>query len=84
MKGKQPNDFQKGEGEAGKKCKQELQRVWVCKVVDFLFFETKEKMFKQKLTNFRCPVYIKKKKKYVGKRCSSCLVKLIVTLHVFS
>lgn len=38
MKGKQAEDFKKGEGEAGKKCEQELQSVWVCKAVDFLLF----------------------------------------------
>lgn len=37
MKGQQPF-FKKRVGEAGKKCEQELQSVWVCKAVDFLLF----------------------------------------------
>lgn len=39
-KGKQPEDFKKEEGEAGKKRELELQSAWVCKAVDFLFFLT--------------------------------------------
>lgn len=45
MKGKQTEHFLEGEGETGKKCKQELQSVWVCKAVDFLtLFGTKKSL----------------------------------------
>lgn len=81
MRGKPTRGFgKKGEGEAGKKCEQELQSVRVCKAVDFLLFETKEKMFKQNLTNFTQHVYIKKKR---GKKYSNHLVKVIVTYLCF-
>jgi len=58
MKGDQVEDFKKEDREAGKKCEQELQSVWVCKAVNFLFFLRRKRRCLSKTLPTSCHVYV--------------------------